>query len=131
MITQVLYDGQCSLCQRSMEALAARDVRKVLRFVDLHSVDVKTVHPTLTPEACRDEMHVVTPEGRVLKGFYAFRHLWGRLPRTAWMAPFLHVPGASLIGNLVYRWVARRRYQLNAARCDAQTCTLHAWHKEN
>ena len=128
--TQVLYDGQCPLCQRSVEGLRARDTRRALRVVDLHAVELNTIHPSLTREACLAEMHVVTPDGRALKGFHAFRHVWGRLPATAWLAPFLYIPGVSTIGQLVYRWVARRRYRFNAARCDARTCTLHAWHKE-
>ena len=126
--THIVYDGRCGLCQRSMRSLAARDARKVFRFVDLHSVDVTTMHPSLTREACLDALHVVTPRGRVLQGFFAFRHVWARSPWTAWLVPALYVPGVPLIGRTVYRWVARRRYRLASAARPTGSCALHSAH---
>lgn len=127
-LTQVLYDGQCSFCQSQMRQLAARDTRHVLQLVDLHGVNLTQLHPALTREACLQELHAVTPAGAVLRGFDAFRHIWGQLPSTRWAAWLLYLPGAALIGRPVYRWVANRRLRLGSP-CANGTCTIHPYHE--
>ena len=124
--TQILYDGQCSLCQRAIARLRRRDTRHRLTFMDLHSVDVSRIHPSLTTEACLRDMHLVTPQGRVLSGFDAFRHIAAQLPAWRWWAPLLRVPPVPVIGRLIYRWIARRRHAL-PHRCASGRCA-HPWH---
>ena len=123
--TYVLYDGQCSLCRRSVEQLARRDTRRALELRDLHATNLQQLHPALTREACVREMHVVTADGRVLAGFDAFRYLWRQLPSTRWWAWVLYVPPAPLAGRLVYRWIARHRLALRCG-CDTGTCNVHS-----
>ena len=125
--TRILYDGQCPLCQRTMQSLAARDTHHRLHWLDLHQVDLQTLHPALEREACRREMHLLAPDGRLLRGFDAFRHIATQLPSMAWWAPLLYAPPIPQIGRLLYRWIARRRYGLGSrCTCRSGTCPLHA-----
>ena len=107
--TRVLYDGKCSLCQRSMQALQARDTRGALEAVDLHAVNVAQLHPALNRDACLREMHLITPQGAVLRGFDAFRHIVRQLPFSSWWGCFLYIPPVPQVGRVVYRWIAARR----------------------
>ncbi len=117
----VLFDGHCPLCLRTMVALDALDVRRRLRFVDFESEGEGLVRsrPDLVPEALRHVMHVLSPEGRVYQGFYAFRALAGPLPALWPLLPLLHTPGASAIGKGVYSLIARKRTR---ATCRVESC---------
>ncbi len=80
-----------------MAFLTAGDPDHVLDPVDLTAVDVASIHPSLTREACLESMHLVHRDGRVEKGYDAVmtalswtplfwpfslaRHLPGSLPR--------------------------------------------------
>ena len=57
-------------------------------------------------------MLVATGEGRVFKGFYAFRRLVWRVPRLWVLVIFLYFPGSSYFGTRLYAWVARNRKTL-------------------
>ena len=67
----VLYDGACPRCRASIAFVTAADPDHLIEPVDLTSVDVRTVHPSLTSEACLKAMHVVLADGRVVSGFDA------------------------------------------------------------
>jgi predicted DCC family thiol-disulfide oxidoreductase YuxK len=70
-----------------------------------------------------EEMHVVTPYGQhAYAGFRAFRWIAWRLPLTMLVAPLLYVPGVPWLGNKVYRWVAKHRFQL--VPCDDGGCKV-------
>jgi hypothetical protein len=68
-------------------------------------------------------MFAVTGEGRVYRGFFAFRRmLWA----SPWLAPLLllfYAPGASLLGPRIYAWIARRRRSFG---CAAPACGVAA-----
>ena len=77
---RVLYDGACPYCRKSMALLTAADPDHVVEPVDLTAVNVATIHPSLTREACLKAMHVVRRDGRVAAGFDAVALLARWLP---------------------------------------------------
>lgn len=118
----VLYDGECPFCIRS--------VRWLERLDWLHRLDCRpipppeefsTTYPALDYSACQGELHLLLPDGRVLRGFYAFRHLARLLPLLWPLLPLLHFPGVDRVGSMVYRRVAAKRYWLLAT-CPGGTC---------
>ena len=46
---RVLFDGACPRCRASMALITAADPDHVVEPVDLTAVDVRTIHPGLTP----------------------------------------------------------------------------------
>lgn len=121
-VLQVLYDGGCGLCQRSRHAFERIGAAGRLTFVDVHDPDESARRfPQLRWGDLMDEMHVIDPSGRVTRGFFAFRTIAGVMP-ALWAAwPLLHVPGVSIVGQRVYRWVARNR----GGSCPDGACSLH------
>jgi predicted DCC family thiol-disulfide oxidoreductase YuxK len=120
----VLFDGNCLLCQRSVRILQRLDWRKKLEFRDCRDLaNLPTCETPLQPDELLEQMHLVTPDRRrFYKGFTAFRWMAWRMPLTWIFAPFLYLPGARWIGNKVYLWVARNRY--NLVPCKDGVCTL-------
>ena len=85
---RVLYDGACPRCRESMALIAAADPDQVVEPVDLTAVNVATIHPSLTREACLRAMHLVRPDGKVDVGFDAVLTLCAgtpcSIPRRWW-----------------------------------------------
>ncbi|MGH7540224.1 MAG: DCC1-like thiol-disulfide oxidoreductase family protein, partial [Gemmatimonadota bacterium] len=61
------------------------------------------------------------PEGRVYRGFFAFRALARALPPLWPVLPLLHLPGVASLGVRVYDRVARAR---GRGACRAGTCRV-------
>ena len=121
----IIFDGGCPLCIRSMVVLDYADARKNLEFVDLESDwrRVASIAPDLTRERALHVMHVVTPEGAVLGGFFAFKELTRALPLLWPLALLTHAPLANRIGPKVYQFVADRR---GREPCGAEGCLVRA-----
>ncbi len=121
---RVLFDGACPRCRGWMALLAASDPDQILEPVDLTAVDVRKIHPTLTPEACMEAMHVVDTQGRVASGFDAFRTIAGWLPLYWPFAAFGHVPGVAVVGRIGYNRIAASRPRDVA--CNDDVCGIHS-----
>src|SRR4051812_38191589 len=90
---QVLYDGHCAFCRKSVSMLGKLDWLKRLEYVDIrqsHSV-LETLW--VAPERLLEEMHVVAPKGGLYHGFAALRWMAWRLPLLWPIAPLLYIPG--------------------------------------
>jgi predicted DCC family thiol-disulfide oxidoreductase YuxK len=120
----VLYDGQCQFCQKSVAILRKLDWLGRLAFQDGRDVEaLPETNPPLIPQRLIEEMHVVTPDRkRVYFGFGAFRWMAWRLPLCWPIAPLLYLPGIPWLGNRIYLWVARNRFEL--VPCDDGQCAL-------
>jgi predicted DCC family thiol-disulfide oxidoreductase YuxK len=108
----VIYDGDCAFCTAAARWLERRDHRRRLRLEPI--ADVVEAHGCrLQRDALEDEMHVVDPAGRVHSGFRGWRRIAREVPvlRPLWLLFWL--PGARLIGDPVYRWVAGHRSWLS------------------
>ena len=118
----VIYDGQCGFCIRSLRICRALDVRGQLRFHDAYArqaIDAK--FPEEADADFADAMCTVTADRCVQRGFFAFRQLAIQSP-LMWMAlPLLYAPGSSWIGPRVYAWVARNRRRFG---CESEVCEL-------
>ncbi|MFN3650512.1 MAG: thiol-disulfide oxidoreductase DCC family protein [Armatimonadota bacterium] len=105
--TWVLWDGECGFCRRTVQWLERRD-----RAQQFHTLPYQSApSPPMTPElerACERAVHVITPEGRLLRAgrasLYLLQHVgWGPLAALLCWPPFIWVVEA------VYWLVARNR----------------------
>jgi len=122
----LFYDGQCGFCLASVKRLRVLDLFGWADPLDFHAQpDLTRLHPELTPERCRGEMVLLTPNGKFFGGFDAFRRLCLRLPLLWGCAPLVYLPGAHWVGTKIYRWVARNRYLLHRNPvCAANQCAV-------
>ena len=118
----IIYDGECAFCVRSLRMVRAMDVWRVLRFVDgTDRAQVESRFPGMRGVDLEQAMFAVTEDGKVYRGFFAFR-------RLLWVSPFLwpllllfYFPGAGLVGRCIYAWIARNRRSLG---CRSSACAI-------
>jgi predicted DCC family thiol-disulfide oxidoreductase YuxK len=106
---EMIYDGTCGFCKRSMAWLLA--------FDGLSQIDIRDFRTDPSPVVSDDKMlkalYAVLPDGRALPGFEAYRYVVPRVPGLWWLIPFFYVPVFSrLIGHPVYNWIAANRSRL-------------------
>jgi predicted DCC family thiol-disulfide oxidoreductase YuxK len=107
---EMIYDGHCGFCKRSMAWFLA--------FDGLGQVSVRDFRtdpsPVVTHEQMLTALYAVLPDGRALPGFEAYRYVVLRVPGLWWMTPFFYVPVLSrMVGHPVYNWVATNRTWLS------------------
>ena len=117
---QVLYDGLCPLCRRTVRLLARFDLFTRLEFLDFRRIDLNEYNRSHTLDLARkeleEEMNVIF-QGKAYRGFYGYRRIASALPVLWPLAPWLFLPGISSLGALVYGYVARNR--LKFLWCDS------------
>ncbi|MBI3411210.1 MAG: DUF393 domain-containing protein [Planctomycetes bacterium] len=121
---QVLFDGDCAFCQKSVAILRKLDWLHRLEYVSVREQNLPLLQtPRIAQAPLTDEMHVLTPDGRELfHGFRAFRWLAWRLPVLWPIAPLLYIPGVPSLGQRIYLWIARNRFRL--VPCHGGVCTI-------
>jgi predicted DCC family thiol-disulfide oxidoreductase YuxK len=116
----VVYDGLCLFCVRTIRMLRPLDVLGRVSFHDANDRQaVVGRFPALAEADLDDAMYAIDGSGRRYRGFYAFRRLAWALPAVWWLIPLLYLPGMSFVGERVYGHVARNRSRLGCRIDDA------------
>lgn len=103
----VFWDGECGFCRRSVSWAVRHDRTGTLRAVPYQ----RAPSPPMTPRlrrACRRAVHVITPDGTVLRAGRAALYLIGR---SGWplAARILALPPLVWLVEIGYRVVAENR----------------------
>src|SRR5262249_40310069 len=117
---QVLYDGFCPLCRRTVRLLDCLDIFQRLQFLDFRLLDLNEYNrgQALNLEAGKleKEMYVIS-RGQAYHGFYGYLVIALALPVFWLFAPWLFMPLVSSLGASIYGFIARNRTKL--FRCDS------------
>lgn len=117
----IIYDGQCGFCVRSLQIVRSFDVYNTLRFHDSHRPDTMAKFPMLSEVNVDEAMYTVVEGEPLYSGFFAFRRLIWNSPFTWILIPIFYFPGAGFFGPRVYAWVARNRTSFG---CRSDVCDL-------
>ncbi|HZO47056.1 MAG TPA: DCC1-like thiol-disulfide oxidoreductase family protein [Xanthobacteraceae bacterium] len=110
---EMIYDGRCGFCIRSMAWFLAFDGLAQINVRDFRTNPSPVVSDALVEKA----LYLVLPDGRALPGFEAYRHVVLRVPGLWWQVPFFYIPVVSrLVGHPIYNWVASNRSWLSSFR---------------
>jgi len=110
-----LYDGNCVICQSTCETIRALDWLRRIEFVDLHQAAVESERVAdLNRQRLMSEIHVLDADGKLYAGFAGMRRMLREVPLGFPLWLLLQLPGSDAFGKRVYRFVARRRYRINA-----------------
>jgi predicted DCC family thiol-disulfide oxidoreductase YuxK len=104
----VIYDGECGICQQSVDLLKRWDREQVLRYVPFQD-EAAVARFRIALPALAAAMHLVFPDGRVFPGADAAPELLRLLPGKRWLAAWFHIPGVMPLARRVYAWIAARR----------------------
>ncbi len=108
----VLFDGACPVCRGAVERLRAWDRDEVLEFVPAQAPDLLERFPFISRDALSESIHLVGRDGETWEGAGAVEKLVRVLPGWSWAAWAFRLPMARPVAGIVYRWIARNRYQL-------------------
>jgi predicted DCC family thiol-disulfide oxidoreductase YuxK len=104
----VIYDGECGICQQSVDLLKRWDREQVLRYVPFQD-EAAVARFRIALPALAAAMHLVLPDGRVFAGADAAPELLRLLPGKRWLAMWFRIPGVMPLARRVYAWIAARR----------------------
>lgn len=119
----VLYDGHCRFCTgqaRNLVALARKGALELRSFQDTGVLDA---FPGITHDACMEAMHLVTPGGRVYRGFEAVARSVATRRVLAPFALLYYIPGIRQACDALYALVARNRYRIMGRAVASGECT--------
>jgi predicted DCC family thiol-disulfide oxidoreductase YuxK len=115
---EMIYDGRCGFCVRSMAWFLAFDGLRQIRIRDFRTAP----SPVVSDAQLEKALYLVLPDGRALPGFEAYRYVVPRVPGLWWQVPFFYVPVLSrLVGHPIYNWVAANRSRLSSMRMGFAT----------
>lgn len=99
---RVLYNGECPVCSREIDHYKRMSIAQSLpvRFDDLNRPDILEAWGISSEDAAR-RMHVIKDD-QVFSGIPAFVVLWQSLPKYAWLAKVISLPGIYRVANWVY-----------------------------
>jgi predicted DCC family thiol-disulfide oxidoreductase YuxK len=119
----VIYDGRCGLCRPTVAILRRLDLLDRTRRLDLWTQwdAVQRLAPSLTHAAALRDMHAIR-DGRLTRGFDAYREIAKSLPLGWVVLPFLYLPPVARLGKRWYRTAADRRH---GASCSVVTDPIH------
>jgi predicted DCC family thiol-disulfide oxidoreductase YuxK len=120
----LLYDGECAFCRKSVSILRRLDWLQQIQYQNCRdTANLPRSAVPLLPEQLLEQMHLVTPDRRhVYRGFAAFRWMAWRLPLLWAIAPLLYIPGVPKVGQRIYLWIARNRFQI--VPCEHGACKI-------
>ena len=108
---EMVYDGRCGFCVRSMASFLAFDGLQQIQIRDFRTNPSAVVSDALVEKA----LYLVLPDGRALPGFEAYRYVVLRVPGLWWLVPLFYLPGLSrLVGRPLYDWIAANRSSLSS-----------------
>ncbi len=105
--TLVFYDGSCPMCVGVSGWLSRIDGKKQFRLEPYQKLDLLARYPELNFADCEREIHIITEEGKVLKGADAVIEIWKKTQHwTSFLARILVLPPFIWIARIGYRIVA-------------------------
>lgn len=106
---EMVYDGTCGFCKRSMASFLAFDGLRQISIRDFRT----NPSPVVSDEKMLRHLYTVLPDGRALPGFEAYRYVVPRVPGLWWLVPFFYIPFFSrTLGHPIYDWIAANRSRL-------------------
>ena len=117
----LLYDGECAFCRAWVGRIQKWDRRKRIELLPARERSTLPDLPQFSDEALNAAMHLVLPDGRVLRGGRAIPELLRLLPGGAVLRLLFFIPGISWVASVGYDWVALRRHRFGCSdgACDA------------
>ena len=108
---EMIYDGRCGFCVRSMVWFLAFDGLGQIKLRDFRT----DPSPIVSDAQMEKALYLVLPDGRALPGFEAYRYVVLRVPGLWWQVPLFYVPVLSrLLGHPLYNWIAAHRSLLSS-----------------
>lgn len=121
----VLYDETCYLCRQSKKIVKKIDWLHIFNWESLQTYEKNYPLTKEKKQAIKEELHVITPKRQQKVGYQSIRYILLRCPPTFLLGLLLYIPKSHVIGDPIYRWVAKNRYRLFKDKCENGACNIH------
>jgi predicted DCC family thiol-disulfide oxidoreductase YuxK len=108
----LFYDGTCGLCRLSATFAQHRACRP-LALINAAHPWLLARFPQINPQQAMKSVHLLTPSGRIYRGYDAVVALSRILPFIRWFSPLLNTAPARKVGRTFYEFVTRHRHQIS------------------
>ncbi len=115
----MLYDGSCPLCSREVSHYRRIDTENAVTWIDIATDRRLLNENNISYEAAMQHLHVLSVDGTIKRGAYAFAEIWQALPYYRYLARLVSLPGILPLLDRLYQRFARWRY---ARRSQCNTC---------
>jgi len=109
--TKILFDGNCIVCDTEIMHYQ-KIAPDLFEMIDISSSEFDPSQFGLTAEAVQKEMHLFTPEGKLLRAVDAFTYIWDQIPRYRILSKLARLPGFRSCADWGYTLFARNRHRL-------------------
>ncbi len=90
--------------------LSRIDHKKQFRLEPYQNSELISQYPQINPEDCRNELHIISESGEILKGADAILEIWNKAEHwSSFMAFIFRLRPFIWIARPLYRLVARNR----------------------
>ena len=110
-----------------MEGVEGRDAKGLIVAEDISNPAFDPARYGLTAKQVRTVMHVVLPDGRVLRAMEAVRAVYAAVG-LGWLVAPTGWPGIRRLADGSYRFFARHRLTFSrilGRKCDSGSCFMH------
>lgn len=114
----LIYDGNCRMCMVAKESLEQKNVGapvQDIRMIPYQSPEAQNALGSKYRPGYPDVAFLVQPDGTIAEGLDAFLPLLPGLKGGRVLKAIFQLPLAKPLGYLLYRIIARYRYQLFGA----------------
>ncbi|MCP3028309.1 DCC1-like thiol-disulfide oxidoreductase family protein [Halobacillus sp. A5] len=118
----ILYDENCYLCRQTKLILQTFDWFNLFKWMAIQKEDVSKFKININDLS--KELHLITPSKKILKGYDSLRYAFIRTPLTFVVGAFMYMPGMRVIGEPLYRLIAKNRYRIFKNRCKNGSCSM-------
>ncbi len=108
---EMIYDGECGFCKRSMAW--------TLAFDGLQQISIRDYRRSASPLVSKEEsdlaLYAVNHRDEKFAGFDAYRYVVLRVPGLWWLVPLFYIPWLSrAVGRPLYLWIASHRHVISS-----------------
>lgn len=120
----ILFDPDCPLCLRFKQGLEYLD--KTINFISARDDEVYACYPVLVKQQCLEHVHMLTLDGRVLKGSEVVDELMQTLPGISKFAWLLDSDQGRKVKDFFYqkveelREITKKKDEGNCNQCPRQ-----------
>lgn len=128
MLPLIIYDSECPLCVRFKQGLERLDLQRSLHFASLHDENIFTRYPELKRDECRQVVHLLTLEKKILRGSEIVGYLVASYPGISKLAWLLETDQGKKVLDYFYQKVDEIRLKFkeeeNCPTCPDSKTTL-------
>lgn len=109
----LIYDDTCDICTSAVHRVSKLDKRGEVDLVPISQASRLKDYDLPSEDELKEEIHLVTPTGKVIAGADAVGYLARVLPQTRILGKLISLPGIRRIARFGYRIIARNRHRLS------------------